>query len=59
MIACAKKKKVVFTVGHIERYNPLIKKLKKVIDAGKIGDVTSIVCRRVGGFPQMEPKLTL
>lgn len=56
MIACAKKNKVVFTVGHIERYNPLIKKLKKVIDTGKIGDVTSIVCRRVGGFPQMEPK---
>ena len=55
LIALAKKHNVVFTVGHIEHYNPLIRKLKEMIDAGKVGKVTSVVCKRVGGFPKKEP----
>lgn len=47
---------VVFTVGHIEHYNPLIIALKQQLDKNIIGDITSIVCKRVGGFPQIEPK---
>jgi len=56
LITLAKKHGVVFTVGHIEHYNPLIKKLKKMVDDGKVGKVTSVVCKRVGGFPAVEPK---
>jgi UDP-N-acetylglucosamine 3-dehydrogenase len=56
LIAQARKKGVVFTVGHIERYNPMIKKLKRLIDKKEIGDITSIVVKRVGGFPAIEPK---
>jgi UDP-N-acetylglucosamine 3-dehydrogenase len=56
LIALAKKKNVVFTVGHIEHYNPLVKKIKTMIDANRIGKVTSVVCKRVGGFPGVEPK---
>ena len=56
LIALAKKHDVVFTVGHIEHYNPLIRKLKKMIDNGRVGKVTSVVCKRVGGFPKTEPK---
>lgn len=56
LIALAKKHNVVFTVGHIEHYNPVIKKLKELLDAGKVGKITSIVCKRVGGFPAVEPK---
>lgn len=56
LIALAKKHKVVFTVGHIEHYNPLIRKLKEMVDANKIGKITSVVCKRVGGFPAVEPK---
>jgi UDP-N-acetylglucosamine 3-dehydrogenase len=56
LIALAKKQKVVFTVGHIEHYNPLIRKLKSMVDEGKVGTVTSVLCKRVGGFPQIEPK---
>ena len=56
LIALAKKKGVVFTVGHIEHYNPLVTALKKLLDSGAIGEVTSVVCRRVGGFPSVEPK---
>lgn len=56
LIELAKKHKVVFTVGHIERFNPVVRKLKQLIDSGKLGTVSSIVSKRVGGFPQVEPK---
>lgn len=56
LIALAKKKDVVFTVGHIEHYNPLVIALKKLLDKKSIGEITSIVCKRVGGFPMVEPK---
>ena len=56
LIACAKENKVTFTVGHIERFNPVIKKLKQMVDDNAIGDITSVVCKRVGGFPAVEPK---
>ncbi len=56
LIALAKKHKIIFTVGHIEHYNPVIRTLKELLDTGKIGKITSIVCKRVGGFPTVEPK---
>lgn len=56
LIALAKKHDVIFTVGHIEHYNPVIRKLKEIIDDNTIGEITSIVCKRVGGFPAIEPK---
>lgn len=56
LITLAKKNQVVFTVGHIEHYNPLVQKLKQMLDKKSIGEVTSIVCKRVGGFPAVEPK---
>lgn len=56
LIKLAKKNKVVFTVGHIEHYNPVVVKLKELIDEKTIGKITSIVCQRVGGFPPNEPK---
>lgn len=56
LIKLADEKNIVFTVGHIEHYNPLIKKLKEMLDANKVGKITSIVCKRVGGFPAVEPK---
>ena len=56
LIELAKEKKVVFTVGHIERYNPIVRKLKELIDEGRLGNITSIVSKRVGGFPAVEPK---
>ena len=56
LITCAKENNVIFTVGHIERFNPVIKKLKQMVDDNAIGDITSVVCKRVGGFPVVEPK---
>lgn len=51
----AEEKNTIFTVGHIERYNPIVNKLYKLINSGRLGEISSIVCRRVGGFPAAQP----
>lgn len=56
LIKLAEKHNLVFTVGHIERYNPIVRAIKSIVDQKKLGKITSIVCQRVGGFPQVEPK---
>ena len=47
----AQKKGVILTVGHIERFNPAILKLKNFIKKGLFGKIVSIVVKRVGLFP--------
>ncbi len=37
-------------VGHIERFNPAVLKLKDIIISGKLGDVLTISCKRVGPY---------
>ena len=39
---------VKLTVGHVERFNPAILKLKELIKNGTLGDISTIVARRVG-----------
>lgn len=56
LISLANKKGLVLTVGHIERYNPLIRKIRDLVGNNAVGDITSIICQRVGGFPTVEPK---
>lgn len=51
IIRKAKENNVKLLIGHIERFNPAVIKLKKIIDDGKLGMVTSIIARRVGLFP--------
>lgn len=55
LIELAQKKKLVFTVGHIERYNPVVRKIKELLKKGAVGEVTSVVAKRVGGFPIIQP----
>lgn len=47
----AKEKGIKFTVGHIERFNPAVLKLKEMVDKGELGEITSIVTRRIGPMP--------
>jgi len=39
-------------VGHIVRFDPAIQALKQHLDAGELGRMFQIVCRRVGRFPE-------
>lgn len=51
MIDVAKKHNVKLAVGHIERFNPAVQKLKALVSRGSLGDITSISAKRVGLFP--------
>jgi UDP-N-acetylglucosamine 3-dehydrogenase len=51
IVAAAKTKGVKFTVGHIERFNPAVLKLKEMIDKGKLGEIVSITNYRLGPMP--------
>lgn len=47
----AKKFRVKLTVGHIERFNPSVIKLKELIKKGKLGTIVSVMTRRAGTIP--------
>ncbi|MBN2541953.1 Gfo/Idh/MocA family oxidoreductase [bacterium] len=51
ILKTAKEQGVFVFVGHIERFNPAIQKLKTMLDNGEVGTVTSLLARRVGPFP--------
>ena len=50
MIHAARDSKVKLMVGHIERFNPAVAKLKEIIDSDMLGKIVSISSRRVGPF---------
>jgi predicted dehydrogenase len=39
-------------VGHIVRFNPAVQALKQKLQAGELGRIFQIFCRRAGPFPQ-------
>lgn len=51
LTAFAKENNCTLMVGHIERFNPAIIALKKFIDEGRLGEIVSLISRRVGMFP--------
>ena len=51
IIKNVKEHNVKLLVGHIERFNPAVTKLKEMIDQRKLGDICSIMAKRVGLFP--------
>jgi len=50
MTAQARKQRVKLLVGHVERFNPAVQKLKKIIEENILGDLIMISARRVGPF---------
>lgn len=44
-------KHLIGAVGHIERFNPAIRELKRRLSLNEIGEVYQIVTRRQGSFP--------
>lgn len=53
MMKLAEEKKLKFTVGHVERFNPVVVELKKNIERAKLGKIISINIKRVGEFPNI------
>ncbi len=52
ILASAQKNKTTLMVGHIERFNPAVLKLKNIINKGTLGRVISMLAIRVGiSFP--------
>lgn len=51
IIRAAKLARVKLAVGHIERFNPAVQKLKEIIQKGKLGKLVSIIIKRVGVSP--------
>jgi UDP-N-acetylglucosamine 3-dehydrogenase len=52
LIALAQKKHLKMAVGHVERFNPAVRKLREVIKGGWLGQPIHFSCTRVGGYPQ-------
>jgi UDP-N-acetylglucosamine 3-dehydrogenase len=50
IVNAAHKAKVKMMVGHIERFNPAVIKMKQLIDEGELGKVVSVNTRRVGPY---------
>lgn len=51
LIEKARALKKQLMVGHIVRFNPAIQALKQKLDAGELGRIYQILCRRAGPFP--------
>jgi len=51
IIRAAEKSGAKLTIGHIERFNPAVTKLKQLMKSGKLGEINSIIVRRVGIYP--------
>jgi predicted dehydrogenase len=51
MIAAAAAAQRVLTVGHIERFNPAIRELRRRLEAGELGRIFQVKATRLGPFP--------
>ncbi|WP_461866391.1 UDP-N-acetylglucosamine 3-dehydrogenase [Thermococcus sp.] len=48
IIQAAEREDVILMVGHIERFNPAVLKLKELIERGELGKIVTISAKRVG-----------
>ena len=51
IISAAKTAKLKLMIGHIVRFNPAVRELKKHLDNKELGRIFQIVCHREGPFP--------
>src|SRR5262249_38343054 len=52
LAALAEERGVRLAVGHVERFNPAVRKLREVIQAGWVGEPIHFSFTRVGGYPE-------
>lgn len=51
IIKKARKTKKILSIGHIERFNPAVVKLKQMIAKGELGEVKTVLFQRMGTLP--------
>ena len=51
LVALAREHGLVLAAGHVERFNPAVRALKTRLEAHALGDVLSLLARRVGLMP--------
>lgn len=51
IVAAADAAGVTLAVGHIERFNPAVQELRRRVAAGALGEISSVVAKRVGVMP--------
>ena len=51
ILRTAESNQVKLMIGHVERFNPGVLKMKQLVKQGKLGKIISIVSKRVGVFP--------
>ena len=51
LVELARAKGTVFAVGHIERFNPAVRRLKQLLEEGTLGGIYELHARRLGPFP--------
>ncbi|MEM1537366.1 MAG: Gfo/Idh/MocA family oxidoreductase [Candidatus Nezhaarchaeales archaeon] len=52
MVKASKDQGVLLMAGHVERFNPGVRRVKGLIDSGKVGRIVLISARRVSSWPQ-------
>jgi UDP-N-acetylglucosamine 3-dehydrogenase len=55
----SKKSRVKVMVGHLERFNPAVKKLKAMIVKGDLGEIKSLNFERVGPLPSRDKNVNV
>lgn len=51
IVRAARAANLILAVGHIERFNPAVQELKRRVDEGALGEISSVVAKRVGVMP--------
>lgn len=51
LVKKAKKEGLILAVGHIERYNPVVRFAKDSMNSKKLGELISLASKRVSSFP--------
>lgn len=55
LVRTALQRGLLLATGQVERFNPAVLMLKKIMDAGQLGKIVNLVAQRVGGFPPGHP----
>lgn len=51
LVQAARRADLTLAVGHIERFNPAVRELKRLMDANALGPISTVIARRVGLMP--------